>query len=78
MFIFELVITLLLVGAVLSLLARRIGVPYPALLALAGAASRDPAFHARSFGTGVLAPAAQIWRPTAVRTFFASPGGRYS
>lgn len=35
---FEIVIALLLVGAVLSLCADRIGVPYPALLALAGAA----------------------------------------
>lgn len=38
MIIFELAIALLLVGAVLSLWASRIGVPYPALLALAGAA----------------------------------------
>ena len=38
MAIFELVIALLLVGAVLALWADRIGVPYPALLALAGAA----------------------------------------
>jgi Na+/H+ antiporter len=36
--IFELVITLLLVGAVLALWADKLGVPYPALLALAGAA----------------------------------------
>jgi Na+/H+ antiporter len=36
--VFELVITLLLVGAVLSALARRFHTPYPALLALAGAA----------------------------------------
>jgi len=36
--IFELTITLLLVGAVLSLLADRLCVPYPALLALGGAA----------------------------------------
>jgi hypothetical protein len=35
MIIFELAIALLLVGAVLSLWASRIGVPYPALLALA-------------------------------------------
>src|SRR5215208_5505368 len=34
MFIFELVIVLLLIGAVLSLCAGRIGVPYPALLAM--------------------------------------------
>lgn len=38
MFIFELVIGLLLVGAVLSLWAERLRVPYPALLALTGAA----------------------------------------
>lgn len=38
MAVFELVITLLLVGAVLAALARRIHAPYPALLALAGAA----------------------------------------
>jgi monovalent cation/hydrogen antiporter len=38
MFVFEIVIALLLVGALLSLWAGRIGVPYPALLALAGAA----------------------------------------
>jgi Na+/H+ antiporter len=36
--VFELVITLLLVGAVLSAVARRMNAPYPALLALAGAA----------------------------------------
>ena len=36
--VFKLVITLLLVGAVLAALARRIRAPYPALLALAGAA----------------------------------------
>ena len=38
MFVFEFVIALLLVGAVLSLWSARLGVPYPALLALAGAA----------------------------------------
>jgi CPA1 family monovalent cation:H+ antiporter len=37
MAIFELVIGLLLLGAVLALWANRLGVPYPALLALAGA-----------------------------------------
>jgi Na+/H+ antiporter len=36
--IFELTIALLLVGAVLSLWADRLGIPYPALLALAGTA----------------------------------------
>ena len=35
--VFELVITLLFVGAVLAALARRLNAPYPALLALAGA-----------------------------------------
>ncbi|HTX24780.1 MAG TPA: Na+/H+ antiporter [Steroidobacteraceae bacterium] len=38
MLLFEIVVALLLIGAVLSLWADRIGVPYPALLALAGAA----------------------------------------
>ncbi len=38
MVIFELVIALLLVGAVLALWANRLGVPYPALLSVAGAA----------------------------------------
>src|SRR3954452_3013025 len=37
MAVFELVIALLLPGAVLSAVARRINAPYPALLALAGA-----------------------------------------
>ena len=36
--VFEIVIALLLGGAVLAALARRIGTPYPALVALAGAA----------------------------------------
>jgi monovalent cation/hydrogen antiporter len=36
--LFELVITLLLIGAVLSMWANRVGIPYPALLALGGAA----------------------------------------
>lgn len=35
--LFEIVIALLLAGAILSAWARRISVPYPALLALAGA-----------------------------------------
>src|SRR5690348_18482828 len=38
MAVFEVVIALLLVGAALAALARRIGAPYPALVALAGAA----------------------------------------
>lgn len=36
--VFEVVVALLLVGAVLAALARRLGTPYPALVALAGAA----------------------------------------
>jgi len=36
--VFEIVIALLLGGAALAALARRIGAPYPALVALAGAA----------------------------------------
>ena len=35
--VFEVVVALLLVGAILAALARRIGTPYPALVALAGA-----------------------------------------
>ncbi len=38
MHVFEIVIALLLAGAALAALARRIGAPYPALVALAGAA----------------------------------------
>src|SRR5213596_1136508 len=38
MFIFEIIVALLLGGAVLSLWAARLGIPYPALLALTGAA----------------------------------------
>ena len=38
MLLFEITIALLLVGAVLAAVARRLNVPYPALLALAGAA----------------------------------------
>src|SRR5437588_8059352 len=38
MFIFEIIVALLLVGAVLSLWAAHLGIPYPALLALTGAA----------------------------------------
>src|ERR671917_129184 len=36
--VFEVIIALLLVGALLAAWARRIGTPYPALVALAGAA----------------------------------------
>src|SRR2546428_612862 len=38
MFIFEIIVALLIIGGVLSLWAARLGVPYPALLALTGAA----------------------------------------
>src|SRR3954468_5779296 len=38
MFVFEVVVALLLGGAALAALARRVGAPYPALVALAGAA----------------------------------------
>ncbi len=38
MLVFEVAVALLLVGAVLAAIARRIGTPYPALVALAGAA----------------------------------------
>ena len=38
MLVFEVVIALLLLGAVLAAVARRLGLPYPALVALAGAA----------------------------------------
>jgi monovalent cation/hydrogen antiporter len=36
--VFEVVVALLLGGAVLAAVARRFGAPYPALVALAGAA----------------------------------------
>jgi CPA1 family monovalent cation:H+ antiporter len=36
--VFEVVIAMLVVGAALAVIARRIGAPYPALVALAGAA----------------------------------------
>src|SRR4051794_41927658 len=37
MAVFEIVVALLLAGAALAALARRVGAPYPALVALAGA-----------------------------------------
>src|SRR5499433_59802 len=37
MHVFEIVTALLLAGALLAMLARQIGTPYPALIALAGA-----------------------------------------
>ena len=44
--VFEVVIALLLGGAALAALARRIGAPYPALVALAGAGARAHPRHA--------------------------------
>src|SRR3954451_3827742 len=38
MLVFEIIIALLLLGAALTSFSRRIGAPYPALVALAGAA----------------------------------------
>ena len=38
MYVFEIIIALLLAGAGLAALSRRIGTPYPAMVALAGAA----------------------------------------
>src|SRR3954464_14745294 len=38
MAVFEIIVALLLVGAALAAVARRFGAPYPALVALAGAA----------------------------------------
>src|SRR5439155_6674933 len=38
MAVFEIVVALLLAGAALAAVARRVGAPYPALVALAGAA----------------------------------------
>jgi CPA1 family monovalent cation:H+ antiporter len=66
--VFEVVIALLLGGAVLAAVARRIGAPYPALVALAGAALAlipgvptlvlDPALALALFVAPVLADAA--------------------
>lgn len=66
--VFEVVIALLLGGAVLAAIARRIGAPYPALVALAGAALAlipgvptlvlDPALALALFVAPVLADAA--------------------
>ena len=68
MAVFELVITLLFVGAVLAALARRMNAPYPALLALAGTAlallpnvpsvTLDPALALALFVAPVLLDAA--------------------
>src|SRR6188508_2980787 len=68
MLVFEVVVTLLLGGAALAALARRIGAPYPALVALAGAAlalipgvptmALDPALALALFVAPVLVDAA--------------------
>jgi Na+/H+ antiporter len=69
--LFELVIGLLLAGAALAALARRVGLPYPALLALAGA---GPELALALFIAPVLLDAAfdtsprdlrENWRPVA-------------
>jgi CPA1 family monovalent cation:H+ antiporter len=43
MHVFEIIIALLLAGAGLTALSRRIGTPYPALVALAGAGGEERA-----------------------------------
>lgn len=45
MAVFEVVIALLLLGAALAAVARRIGAPYPALVALAGGRHTDTHAH---------------------------------
>jgi NhaP-type Na+/H+ or K+/H+ antiporter len=60
--LFEITITLLIVGAMLAALARRLGAPYPAFLALAGAAL------ALAPGTPVL-----TLSPELVLTLFVAP-----
>jgi len=77
MLLFEIVIALLLVGAVLALSADRIGAPYPALLALAGAAlalvpgtpqvALDPALALALFVAPVLLDAAYDASPRDLR-----------
>src|SRR5215213_8431927 len=73
--VFEVVIALLLGGAALAAVARRLGAPYPALVALAGAALvLDPALALALFVAPVLVDAAfdasprdlrANWRPIA-------------
>ncbi len=66
MILFEIIVALLLIGAVLALWADRIGVPYPALLALAGRGCRaDPGRSAGGARPG--ARARPLRRPRAAR-----------
>src|SRR5207247_9559412 len=77
MFIFEIIVALLLVGAVLSLWAAHLGIPYPALLALTGAAialipgmpevSLDPELALALFVAPTLLDAAYDASPRALR-----------
>jgi len=85
MSIFELVIGLLLVGAVLTLVAQRIKVPYPALLALAGTGlafvpgapvpALDPEMAFALFVAPVLLDAAYDASPRDLRDNWAPVGG---
>jgi Na+/H+ antiporter len=78
MAVFEVTIALLVVGAVLSLCADRMGVPYPALLALAGAllalapgtptVALDPELALALFVAPVLVDAAYDASPRDLRT----------
>src|SRR5919205_724909 len=76
--VFQVVVALLLVGAVLAALARRTGTPYPALVALAGAAlalvpgtptlALDPELALALFVAPVLLDAAFDASPRDLRT----------
>ena len=78
MLVFEIVISLLLGGAILAAVARRIGAPYPALVALAGAAlalipgvptiALDPELALALFVAPVLVDAAFDASPRDLRT----------
>jgi Na+/H+ antiporter len=80
MAVFELVIALLLVGAVLGAWARRLNVPYPALLALAGAGlallpnapsvTLDPQLALALFVAPVLLDAAYDTSPRDLRRYW--------
>jgi len=83
--LFELVIALLLAGAVLSAWARRISVPYPALLALAGAGlallprvprvTLDPELALALFVAPVLLDAAFDSSPRDLKTYWRAVAG---
>ena len=80
MAVFELVIALLLVGAVLAAWARRLNIPYPALLALAGAGlallpnvpsvTLDPQLALALFVAPVLLDAAYDTSPRDLRQYW--------